>query len=407
MSAERTAPDVVTTTSVAIVGAGPAGLMLAHRLGRSGVDCVNIDVRARAEIETTHRAGILESASAADLLDTGVSDRILRDGDEHAGVELRFGGRSHRIDFQDLVGASVWLYPQTDVFIDLADARDRDGGVVHFGVSGTVVDSVETDSPTVKFTDAAGARHEIRARYVVGADGSHSVCRKLVPEAQRSQFFREYPFAWFGLLVETPKNAPELIYAHSEHGFALVSQRSDTVQRLYFQCDPDESVDAWSDEQIWSTLHDRLSGDDGFELHTGPIIDKSVLRFRSFVQQPMRWGSMLLAGDAAHTVPPTGARGLNLALHDVRVLAPILVRALGAAGDSALDDYEPQALERVWRAQNFSFWMTQMLHNPPAATGFDLQRQLGELSNVVGTRAGRAYLAEQYTGWPSAGGPVG
>lgn len=402
MSAERTAPDVVTTTSVAIVGAGPAGLMLAHRLGRSGVDCVNIDVRPRAEIETTHRAGILESASAADLLYTGVSDRILRDGDEHAGVELRFGGRSHRIDFQDLVGASVWLYPQTDVFIDLADARDRDGGVVHFGVSDTIVDGIETDSPTVQFTDAEGARHEIRARYVVGADGSHSVCRKLVPEAQRSQFFREYPFAWFGLLVETPKNAPELIYAHSEHGFALVSQRSDTVQRLYFQCDPDESVDAWSDEQIWSTLHDRLSGDDGFELHTGPIIDKSVLRVRSFVQQPMRWGSMLLAGDAAHTVPPTGARGLNLALHDVRVLAPILVRALGAAGDSALDDYEPQALERVWRAQNFSFWMTQMLHNPPAATGFDLQRQLGELSNVVGTRAGRAYLAEQYTGWPSA-----
>ncbi|MET7298789.1 4-hydroxybenzoate 3-monooxygenase [Embleya sp. NPDC005575] len=393
--------DTVTTVPVAIVGAGPAGLMLAHRLGRAGVETIALDTRTRREIETTQRAGILEADVARDLVETGVSDRILRDGCEHEGVELRFGGRAHRIDFKDLVGESVWLYPQTDVFVDLADARERDGGTVHFGIRDTEVLDITTGSPRVRYTAPDGTRHEIRARYVVGADGSRSMCRGLVPEDRRVRFTKEYPFAWFGILTEAPMSAPELIYAHSEHGFALISQRSETVQRMYFQCDPDESVDAWPDDRVWETFQARVAGEDGFRLREGPIFEKTVLKFRSFVQEPMRWGSMVLAGDAAHTVPPTGARGLNLALHDVKVLAEVLVRALGSDGDAALGDYQPRALQRVWRAQNFSYWITQLLHTAPGSEPFDLQRQLGELDNVVGTRAGRTYLAEQYTGWPS------
>ncbi|MFD8634536.1 4-hydroxybenzoate 3-monooxygenase [Streptomyces sp. NPDC059533] len=394
--------DTVASVPVAVVGAGPAGLMLAHRLGRAGVDTIVIDTRTRHEIATTQRAGILEADAARDLVETGVGDRILREGHEHEGTELRFGGRPHRIDFKELVGASVWLYPQTDVFTDLADARQRDGGTVHFGVRDTEVLDITTGAPRVRYTAADGARHEIRARYVVGADGSRSMCRNLVPEDRRVRYGKEYPFAWFGIMAEAPPSAPELVYAHSEHGFALISQRTETVQRMYFQCAPDESVDAWPDDRVWETLQARVAGEDGFRLKEGPVLEKTVLRFRSFVQEPMRWGSMLLAGDAAHTVPPTGARGLNLALHDVKVLADVLPRALGAEGEAALAEYEPRALQRIWRAQNFSHWMTRLLHTPPGASPFDKRRQLGELDNVVGTRAGRAYLAEQYTGWPAA-----
>ena len=393
--------DSVVSVPVAVVGAGPAGLMLAHRLGRAGIETIAVDTRTRHEIETTQRAGILEADSARDLVDTGVSDRILREGYEHEGVELRSAGRAYRVDFKELVGASVWLYPQTDVIVDLADARERDGGTVHFGVRDTEVLDITTDAPRVRYTAPDGSRHEIRARYVVGADGSRSVCRDLVPEDRRVRYGKEYPFAWFGILAEAPMSAPELVYAHSEHGFALISQRTEAVQRMYFQCAPDESVDAWSDDRIWETLQARVAGEDGFRLKEGPITEKTVLRFRSFVQEPMRWGSLLLAGDAAHTVPPTGARGLNLALHDVKVLADVLTRALGPEGEAALEEYQPRALQRVWRAQNFSYWMTRLLHTAPGASAFDLRRQLGELENVVGTRAGRAYLAEQYTGWPT------
>lgn len=393
----------VSTTPVAIVGAGPAGLMLSHLLAQRGIESVAIDTRTRQDIETTHRAGILEADSARMLLD-GVSDRILRDGYEHEGVELRLHGQGHRIDFQELVGASVWLYPQTDVFIDLADARERDGGDVRFGVTEVEVDGVETDCPTVRFTDASGERHELRATYVVGADGSRSECRRLVPETRRRVYGKEYPFAWFGILCEAPMSAPELIYAQSGRGFALISQRTDTVQRMYLQCEPHEDVHAWSEDQIWSELQARVAGD-GFELKTGPIFERARLNFRSFVQEPMSHGRLVLAGDAAHTVPPTGAKGLNLALADVKVLAEVLEQALHTQDVGVLETYGPRALARVWRSQNFSYWMTQMLHTPPGADAFDVRRQMGELETVTSTKQGRAYVAECYTGWPNH--PIG
>ncbi len=389
-----------TRTSVGIVGGGPAGLMLSHLLAVAGIDSVVVDHRTRLEIENTVRAGILEADSVRLLTETGVSDRVLRQGIAHKGIHLRFGGESHLIDFQALVGESSWLYPQTDVFTDLADARAAGGGDVRFGVTGTQVTDVGTDQPGLRYTDAAGAAHEVRCDYLVGADGSRSICRAQVPEALRRHYFREYPFAWFGILAQAPKSAPELVYTHSPRGFALISQRTDTLQRMYLQCDPDEDVDAWSEDRIWTELQARVAGPDGFELKTGPVTDQAVLRFRSFVAEPMRYGRLLLAGDAAHTVPPTGAKGLNLALADVKILAELLEQAVKGKDPAALDAYGPRALARVWKAQHFSYWMTTMLHPLPGGSDFDLRRQLGELESVATSAAGSTYLAEGYTGWP-------
>jgi p-hydroxybenzoate 3-monooxygenase len=388
-----------TRTQVAIVGAGPAGLMLAHLLDRAGIASVAIDLRSRREIEETHRAGILEQDSVDLLVDTGVSDRVLRDGRRHGGISLAFGGTSHRIDFDGLVGAATQLYPQTDVFIDLADARERDGGDVRFGVTGVSVDDV-ADRPVVRFTGADGQAHEVRADFLVGADGSRSTCRRAVPDAGRHQYFREYPFAWFGILAEARPSAPELVYNHSPHGFALISQRTENLQRMYFQCDPGEDATAWSDDRIWERLQTSV-GANGHSLVEGPITSRTVLPFRSFVQEPMHHGRMALAGDAAHTVPPTGAKGLNLALADVRVLAEELERAVAAEDVAPLATYSQRALARVWKAQHFSYWMTTMLHTLPDATPFDVRRQEGELASVTGSVAGATYLAEGYTGWPA------
>ncbi|MEP6816767.1 MAG: 4-hydroxybenzoate 3-monooxygenase [Marmoricola sp.] len=390
-----------TRTTIGIVGGGPAGLMLSHLLALEGIDSVVVDNRTRQEIEQTVRAGILERDSVRLLCESGVSDRVLREGHEHEGIELAFGGGGHRIDFADLVGASVWLYPQTDVFVDLADARMRDAGDVRFGVTDVVVSDLTSTQPGIGFTDADGVVQEVRCDYLVGADGSRSICRREIPEDARRQFSREYPFAWFGIIVEAPRSAPELIYNHSEHGFALISQRTADLQRMYFQCDPDEDASTWSDDRIWEQLQTRV-GANGHTLREGPITEKTVLRFRSFVNEPMRYGNLLLAGDAAHLVPPTGAKGLNLALADVPVLAEALQRAVRGNRTEVLDEYTDRALGRVWLAQHFSYWMTTMLHLLPDANDFDVRRQVGELSSVVGSRAGSSYLAEAYTGWPSA-----
>lgn len=386
-------------TPVAIVGAGPAGLMLSHLLARRGIDSIVVESRSRHEIETANRAGILEAGSVRMLIEEGVSDRVLADGHEHRGIELRFGGHGHRIDFHRLVGHSVWLYPQQDVFRDLADARERDGGDVRFEVSDvTVTDHVA--SPVLCFRDSDGSEVEVRADIVVGADGSRSSCRELVPQVQRREFFTTYPYAWLGILADAPPSAPELIYAHSDRGFALISQRTPTVQRMYLQCAVDEDLGDWSDDRIWDELAYRTAGD-GFDLVTGTITDRAVLPFRSFVDETMRQGRLVLAGDAAHVVPPTGAKGLNLALADVSVLSDVIDRALTAGDFELLDEYAPAALERIWKAQSFSYWMTQLLHLHGGADEFDARRQVGELTSVVSSEQGMAYLAEAYTGWPA------
>jgi 4-hydroxybenzoate 3-monooxygenase len=390
----------VTSTTVGVVGSGPAGLMLSHLLSLNDIDSVVVDNRTRLEIEQTVRAGILERDSVRLLVDSGVSDRVLREGHEHEGIELGFGGAGHRIDFQELTGASVWLYPQTDVFIDLANAREAAGGDVRFGISDTRVVDLTSERPGILFNNPEGSAQEVRCDLVVGADGSRSTCREYIPAADRSDYFREYPFAWFGILCEAPTSAPELIYNHSDRGFALISQRTETMQRMYFQCEPTEQVDEWGDARIWEELQTRVAAN-GYTLKEGPITSKSVLPFRSYVCEPMRHGNLLLAGDAAHTVPPTGAKGLNLALADVRVLAEIIERHVRRKDESALDDFSALALGRVWKAQQFSYWMTTMLHTLPDATDFDGRRQIGELASVVSSRAGSTYLAECYTGWPS------
>ncbi|WP_120521913.1 4-hydroxybenzoate 3-monooxygenase [Arthrobacter celericrescens] len=386
------------TTQVAIMGAGPAGLMLSHLLAQHGIASVVVDIRSRRAIQETVRAGILEHSTVNLLVDSGVSDRVLREGDRHDGIELRFNGESHRIDFKDLVGESVWLYPQTDVFMDLAARREADGGDVRYGVTDTSVHELE-GKPKLWFTDADGKEFEVEADFLVGADGSRSHCRRQIPEAARTQYFHEYPFAWFGILAEAPRSSDELIYANSEHGFALISQRTETVQRMYFQCDPTENAAEWDDERIWAEFRKRVNGN-GFELKEGPVLEKVVLPFRSFVHAPMRHGNLFLAGDAAHTVPPTGAKGLNLAINDVRLLAEGLESFYGAGSAALLDSYSDRALERVWKAQHFSYWMTSMLHTLPGADDFSRARQLGELHSVVSSRHGQAYLAEAYTGWP-------
>jgi len=388
----------IIKTRVGIVGAGPAGLMLSHLLSRQGVSSIAIDSREHDVIATTHRAGILEAGSVRMLTETGVDGRILTNGYEHSGIYLRFNGENHHIDFKKLVGQTVWLYPQNDVFVDLAAARKRDGGDVRFGTSDAEVIDFETDAPKINFTDADGKAKQIQCEIVVGTDGSRSRCRDLIPG--RVKHTVRYPFAWFGILCEAPFSSDELIYSHSEKGFALISQRTDKIQRMYFQCDPEVNVDDWTDEQIWDHLDELVAGPDGFTLKRGPIFEKSVLQFRSFVQEPMQHANLFLAGDACHTVPPTGAKGLNLAFGDVALLAPALIAWAKTGSRADLDTYGVRAANRIWKSQNFSYWMTQMLHTPADDSSFMRKRQIGELMAVTSSDDSMKYLAECYTGWP-------
>lgn len=406
--ADRADTPLVTRTKVGIVGGGPAGLMLSHLLARQGIDNVVVELRDHDTIKNTHRAGILEQQAVTMLTESGVDGRVLTDGDEHEGIDLRFNGESHPLNFPDLVDATVTLYAQNEVFIDLAAARARDGGDVRYESEVIEVLDLKTDTPKIRYRDvSAGADpdavYEIHCDYLVGADGSRSFCRRAVGQQEGHQDFKiEYPFAWFGILTEAPKSSPELIYANSPHGFALISQRSETVQRMYFQCAPGEKTEDWSDDRIWSELQKRVDGPDGLQLKTGPIFDKTVLGFRSFVREPMSHGNMFLAGDAAHTVPPTGAKGLNLALADVKVLFEALDSFYSNGDRGLLDGYAETALKRVWKAQNFSYWMTSMLHTRADADPFETRRALGELETVTSSRFGQQYLAESYTGWPHA-----
>jgi p-hydroxybenzoate 3-monooxygenase len=387
-------------TQVGIVGAGPAGLLLSHMLHLRGVDSVVVDVQTRDSIEQTIKAGILEQATVDLLRQTGVGDRMLRDGFVHHGINLAFSGGMHRIDLFELTGGrSVMVYAQHEVLIDLIAKRLADGGDIRFGVSDTSVDGIETDQPAISFTHE-GKQVVLECDFVVGADGSRTFTRFLIPEGKvRTDFFRQYPFAWFGILCEAPPSSDELIYAHSDRGFVLISTRSPSVQRLYFQCDPETTVDEWPDDKIWEEFDARLAPA-SVSVKTGKIFKKDVLQFRSFVCEPMQYGRLYLAGDAAHTVPPTGAKGLNLAASDMHVLD----RALGAYYDKKdtglLESYTGTALRRVWRGQWFSWWMTSMLHRFPDATDFDLRRQLAELELVTTSTTAAKNLAENYAGLP-------
>jgi p-hydroxybenzoate 3-monooxygenase len=387
-------------TQVGIVGAGPAGLMLSHLLHQRGVDSVVIDLRGRQEIEETIKAGVLEQGTVDLMTQTGVGDRMKRDGFVHHGINLAFAGQMHRIDLHELSGGrSVVVYAQHEVLKDLIAKRLQDGGDLRFGVSDTKVEGLDTEQPTVSFQQD-GELQRLECDFVIGADGSRTYTRFLIPEGTvRTDFFRQYPFAWFGILAEAPPSSDELIYAHSDRGFALISTRSPSVQRLYFQVDPSTSTDDWSDDRIWEELQARTSGA-GATIKAGPIFRKDVLQFRSFVCEPMQYGRLYLAGDAAHTVPPTGAKGMNLAIADVHVLD----RALGAFYDAKdtglLESYTATVLKRIWRAQHFSWWMTSMLHTFPDATDFDLRRQLAELEMVTSSPTAAKTLADNYVGLP-------
>ncbi|WP_062466061.1 4-hydroxybenzoate 3-monooxygenase [Demequina maris] len=384
-------------TQVAIVGAGPAGLVLSHLLASSGIDSVILDQRSREDIEQTIRAGILEQGTV-DLLSTIPGSRVHIVGQRHDGIELRFEGEGHRIDFPGLAGRSVWLYPQHEALKDLLAARIDAGQDLRFGVTATAVEGADGDRPRIVAVDDAGEGLEIDADFVVGADGSHSVVRKAI-SGSHGGFFREYPFAWFGILCEAAPSAHELIYSNSPDGFALISQRSATVQRMYFQCDPTADAGAMSEAEIWDTLQQRVPGT---TLVEGPIFQRDVLRFRSFVARDLRHGRVAIVGDAAHTVPPTGAKGMNLAVADVILLARALEALLLRSDEALIDGWADAARDRIWKAQHFSWWMTSMLHVAPDASDFDRLRQLGELRSVVESEAGRTYLAEGYTGWPLA-----
>ena len=388
-------------TQVGIIGAGPAGLLLALLLQRRGVDSMIIEARERTLIEATIRAGILEQSTVDLMTDLGVGDRVNRDGVVHNGAILRFEGRDHRIDFGELTGGRVaTLYPQHEVLKDLIAAVLDRGCEIRFGCRVFAIADVTTAQPGIRYTDPAGAMCELRCDIVVGADGSYGAARKAIPAEARQDFSRIYPFGWFGILCEAPPSSDELIYARHERGFALISSRSPTVQRMYFQCDPEDSVERWSDDQIWAELQARVEGEDGFRLHEGRIFSKNIVPMRSFVCEPMRHGRLFLAGDAAHSVPPTGAKGLNLAVSDVWHLDRALGDWFAGGSSDALDRYSQTALRRVWRAQHFSWWMTSMLHRFEGASAFDEKRQLAELELVTSNVAAATALAQNYVGMP-------
>jgi p-hydroxybenzoate 3-monooxygenase len=386
-------------TQIGIIGAGPAGLLLSHLLHLEGIESIVLETRTREQIESTIRAGVLEQGTMDLLTETGVGERMKREGALHHGIELRFAGQGHRIDLTELTGKAITVYAQHEVIKDLVKARLDAGGQILFGVSDVSLHGIETDKPTIRFQQD-GQRQEIACDFIAGCDGSQSMARASIPENQRTEYTRIYPFGWFGILVEAPPSSEELIYAYHERGFALVSTRSPDVQRLYFQCDPKDKVENWSDDRIWEELHARLDTAEGSQLKEGRIFQKGIIGMRSFVFEPMQYGRLFLAGDAAHVVPPTGAKGLNLAAGDVKVLARGLTEFYRSGHRNQLEGYSRTALKRVWRAEHFSWWMTSMLHRFYDEDAFHQRLQLAELTNVVSSRAAATVLAENYVGLP-------
>jgi p-hydroxybenzoate 3-monooxygenase len=390
-------------TQVGIVGAGPAGLVLSQLLHLQGIDSVIVESRTRQYVEERVRAGVLEQGTADLLVEMGVGERMRREGLVHYGIELRFGGRGHRIDFQDLAnGQSIVIYPQGKVQEDLFDARLAAGGRIYFEAEDTTVhdfeDAAGTPKPKIRFRQGE-TLHELTCDFIAGCDGFHGVCRASLPPHALKIYERIYPFGWLGILAEAPPSAEELIYAYHEHGFALLSMRSPELSRLYIQCSPDEDLNKWPDERIWQELRTRFAASD-WKLIEGPVLQKGVTPMRSFVAEPMQYGKLFLAGDAAHVVPPTGAKGLNLAVADVRVLSRALVEFYKSGRKDLLEKYSGTCLRRVWKVQRFSWWMTSMLHLFDADNAFDQRRQLAELDYVTSSRAAAQSLAENYVGLP-------
>jgi p-hydroxybenzoate 3-monooxygenase len=391
-------------TQVGIVGAGPAGLVLSHLLHLQGIESVVIESRSRQYCEERVRAGLLEQGTVDLLIETGLGERLKREGLLHHGIKLRFGRRTHRIDFKELAGGrGVTIYPQQKVLGDLFDARLAAGGRIVFEAEDVAVRdfgrSESSARPTIEFREN-GKPSQLISDFIAGCDGFHGVCRPSIPQGALTVFERIYPFGWLGVLAKAPPSSDELIYAYHERGFALLTMRSPEISRLYLQCKPDEDINDWPDERIWKELHRRLESDEGWTLTEGPIFQKGVTGMRSFVVEPMQYGKLFLAGDAAHIVPPTGAKGLNLAVADVRILARALAAFYESGRRDLLEQYSTTCLGRVWQVQRFSWWMTSMLHIFDGDNPFDRRRQTAELDYVTSSRAAAQTLAENYVGLP-------
>jgi len=389
-------------TQVAIVGAGPAGLMLGALLARHGIDSVIVEAKSRDYIEQRIRAGVLEQGTIDAMDEVGAGARMHAHGLVHDGALLRFGGQSHRIDFRALTGKAVMVYSQHELVRDLVGHRLAAGAPLELEVDDVRLAGIATTRPEVHYRRRTGEPVVLVCDFIAGCDGFHGVCRPSIPADRLRVFEREYPFGWLGILADVAPSSHELVYAYHDHGFALLSMRSPTVSRLYLQCAPDEDLAQWSDDRIWSELSVRLAAE-GFALATGPITQRAVTAMRSFVAEPMRHGRLLLAGDAAHIVPPTGAKGLNLAIADVRLLAEALAAFYGSGDAARLDSYSADCLRRVWKVERFSWWMTQLLHQfpePGAPGAFHRRIQRAELDYVIASRAAQTTLAENYVGLP-------
>jgi p-hydroxybenzoate 3-monooxygenase len=379
-------------TQVGIVGAGPAGLVLARLLELAGIESVVLEARSREYVEQRIRAGVLEQGTVDLLRDAGVGARMDSDGIVHHGIELQFDGERHRIPLSDLAGGrSIVIYGQTEVVKDLIAARLESGLPLHFEAGALSVHDLEGETPRLRYGD-----DELACDLIAGCDGFHGVCRPSIPAGVLRTFEREYPFGWLGILAAVAPSHDELIYANHERGFALLSLRSPTLSRLYVECRPDEDIAEWPDERIWEELQIRL-GLDGWTLAEGPILEKGVTGMRSFVTEPMQHGNLFLAGDAAHIVPPTGAKGLNLAIGDVKLLAEGIIAWYERGDRSGLDAYSERCLRRIWRAEHFSYWMTSMLHRG-TFDEFDRKLQLSQLRYVTTSQAAATTLAENYVG---------
>jgi p-hydroxybenzoate 3-monooxygenase len=390
----------IVRTQVGIVGAGPAGLLLSHLLAREGVESIVIENRSRDYVENRIRAGVLEQGTIDMLNETGLGARMQREGIIHEGIEIRFAGARHRIDFPSLTGRRMTVYGQHEVVKDMIAARLAAGLPIHFEVSGVAVGGFEADEPSIRYADSRG-EHEIACDFIAGCDGFHGICRPAIPSGLLTAYDRIYPLNWLGILSQSKPPSFEIAYVHHERGFALMSLRSPTLSRLYLQVGLDDDIANWPDARIWDELHRRTAlADGGFRIEEGPILQKSITPTRSFVVEPMQHGRLYLAGDAAHIVPPTGAKGMNLAVADVRYLTEGLAAYYRDGATALLDGYSARCLRRVWKAQRFSWWMTTMLHQNPEDSPFDRKRQLAELDYVTSSEAAMRSLAENYVGLP-------